>query len=464
MFILGIEPQLGIRRGMLACKFWFSFPAGRPANYVSRVLLGFLIAFLFSSAALATTVEKTSLDVRQLIEIARQDNKDLQAARYAVDLAEARLVQAGLRANPRLDLSARTDLLFGNEGEYSNAIGISQEFPIAGRLLHQKAVARVDIALAEVEIAEAERRMAGEIASKSYRFVVIEQQINSLNTLVGVEEKLARTTRDRFKAAEVSELDVNTVQLDIQRLVQERVQLQNEQQSILVSLNTLLGRSASSALSITEPLPKAISLPTLEQLEQQAFELRPDLRGAMLSIDRAEAEKKLATASRWQDWSVGLEFSQDKQVITGAPPQGYSRAIGISVSIPLPLFNKSQGLLAEAVANREQAQARVEALRLSIASEVLGIHAEVTRLQNSLLQYRKNMLPTSERNVRLAQQGYSQGLIPVFEVVQAQRQQTELNADYLNTLDQFLQALSRLHTATGEYVSASSDPHTKKKE
>ncbi|MEO8003162.1 MAG: TolC family protein [Arenimonas sp.] len=426
--------------------------------------MGLFVAYLFSSTALAATMEKTSLDVRQLIDVARRDNKDLQAARYAVDIAEARLVQAGLRSNPRLDLSASNDRLFGNEGEYSNAVGISQEFPIAGRLLRQKDVARVDIALAEVEIAEAERRIAGDIASKAYRFVVIEQQVMSLNTLIGIEEKLARTTRDRFKAAEVSELDVNTVQLDIQRLVQERVQLQNEQQSILVSLNTFLGRPATMTLSISEPLPKTIALPNLEQLQQQAFELRPDLRGAMLTIDRADAEKKLATSLRWQDWSVGLEFSQDKQVITGVPPQGSSRAIGISVSIPLPLFNKSQGLLAEAAANREQAQVRVEALRLSIASEVSGIHAEVARLEHSLLQYRKNIFPISERNVRLAQQGYSQGLIPVFEVVQAQRQQTELNAQYLGTLDQFLQALSRMHTATGDYVSTASYPYTKNKE
>ncbi len=425
----------------------------------------FLLLMLLSVFATTTVAkEMTSLSMPQMIAIARSDNMDLKSARYAVDIAEARLMQAGLRANPRLDLSARTDLIFGNEGEYSNAVGISQEFPIAGRLLRQKEVARVDIALAEVEIAEAERRVVGEVASKVYRFVVIDQKITSLNALIGIEEKLASTTRDRFKAAEVSELDVNTVQLDIQRLVQERMQLQNEQQSILVSLNTLLGRPATMTLSISEPLPKTMELANLEKLQQQAFELRPDLRGAMLSVDRADAEKKLATASRWQDWSLGLEFSQDKQVISGLPPQGSSRVIGISVSIPLPVFNKGQGLLAEAAANRDQAQARVEALRLSIASEVSGNHAEAARLQTTLQQYKKNMLPLSERNVRLAQQGYSQGLIPVVEVVQAQRQQTELNAQYLNILDQFLQALSCLNTATADYVSTASNPYSSNKE
>ena len=54
--------------------------------------------------------------------------------------------------------------------------------------------------------------------------------------------------------------------------------------------------------------------------------------------------------------------------------------------------------------------------------------------------------------MKLAQQGYSQGLIPVFDVVQAQRQQADLNATYLTTLDQYLQVLVRLHTAIGDYL------------
>jgi outer membrane protein TolC len=59
--------------------------------------------------------------------------------------------------------------------------------------------------------------------------------------------------------------------------------------------------------------------------------------------------------------------------------------------------------------------------------------------------------------VRLAQQGYRQGLIPVFDVVQAQRQQAELNSAYLAMLDQYLQALVRLHTAVGDYATGVGD-------
>lgn len=268
-----------------------------------------MFAFALSAGAGGTAIAAPSntapLDLPQLIRIARTGNQGLQAACFAIDTARARLLGAGLRANPRLDISTRSDFLFGNEGEYAATIGISQSFPIAGRLLRQKDVARVDIALAEAEVQEAERRLANEIAVAMGRVIVVDRQIQSRDALIGIEQKLLKTTQSRFKAAEVSELDVNTVQLDLQRIVQERALLQSQQQALIVSLNTLLGRPASSALNLDVSIPEAGALPGLDQLQRKAVESRPDLHSALLSSDRAEAEMALAKASRWEDWTVG---------------------------------------------------------------------------------------------------------------------------------------------------------------
>ena len=446
------------RRSVAGLKF--PAPSGEHKLVICRfggpLVVSVVIALTSGSISLAASraLAPNALGLHQLVDIARKDNKDLQAACYAIDSASAKLLQAGLRANPRLDLSARSDFLFGNEGEYAIAVGISQQFPITGRLLREKDVARVDIALAQAEVQEAERRLANAIAVAVGRLIVIDRQIQSRDALIAIEEKLARTTRNRYKAAEVSELDVNSVQLDLQRIEQERALLQSQRQALIVSLNTLLGRAPESALEIDASVPEADALPGLEQLQRKAIESRPDLHSALLSSDRAEAEMALARASRWEDWTIGLELSQDKQVITGAPAQGVNRAIGVTVSIPLPLHNKGQGLIAEAQASGDQARARFAALRQNILGEVAGAYGEVLRLQSSLSQYGQRLLPISERSVRLAQQGYSQGLIPVFDVVQAQRQQSELNATYLTTLDQYLQTLARLHLAVGDDIPA----------
>ena len=393
-----------------------------------------------------------AMTLPQAVDIAVQDNKDLQAVRYIVEQARARLLQAGLPPNPRLEFAARNDLIFRNEGEYVASIGLSQQFSVTNRIGHQKEVASVDVALALAEIRQAELKLAGEVTSRFYSLLALNRQIEARERLIAVDQKLLQGSRNRFKAAEVSELDVNTAQLDLQRLTQERALLLSQRVSQLAQLNQLLGRAATQALELDDTLPTRDALPSLADLQRQALALRPDLRFALLDADRAQANQALAHAQRLEDWTVGVGLEQGRQVIDGAPPQGTSRVLGLSLSIPLPLRNQNQGNIAEAAAVGAQANARVEAVKLSIGNEVASDYAETERLQHALSEYQRNMLALSTRNVRLAQQGYNQGLIPIGDVVLIQRQQGELNIAYLNTFDQYLLALARLHIAIGDLL------------
>ena len=410
-----------------------------------------LLTSLLAFSAFADEPPGYALTLQQLIATAQRDNKDLRAARYAVDIARARLLQAGALPNPRIGLGTGSDVMFNNEGEYSASIGISQEFPIAGRLLRQKDVARIDIELAQAEILDAERRLAGEVTANVYRVLVADRQIEARDALSAVDERLAHAAQSRFKAAEVSELDVNTIALDLQRLAQERALLQTERTTTLQSLNRQLGRPTNAVLAVIEPLPAINAALSLDEALSKITR-RPDLRLAQLQINRAQADIALSRAQRWEDWSVGLGIQQDRQSITGAPPQGADRALNLSVTIPLPLRNSSRGRIAGAEAVAAQAEARAEALRLEIESDIAAAHAQVTSLHGLLHNYETNLLPVSERSVALAEKGYTQGLLSIVEVVQVQRQHGELKAASLNTLDQYLQALTRLRTAVAEDV------------
>ncbi len=424
-----------------------------------RRLIVFTSIVLWGSVSLAANA--AGLTLEETIGIAMRNNKDLQAARYVVKAARARLLQAGLMPNPRLDLARKSDSIFNNEGEYTTNIGLSQQFPIAGRIARQKDVAQTDVALALAEINESERKLAGEVAASFYRILALDRQIEVRDRLIGVDQKLSETTRNRFRAAEVSELDVNTAQLELQRLAQERALLLNQRVTEVAQLNQLLGQPATHPLALDNTLPAAEPLPNLMEAQQRALAQRPDMRLALLTADRARADQALARAQRWEDWTAGVEVEQSRLAIQGVPPQNRGRALGLTLSIPLPLLNRNQGRIAEAAAAGAQAETRIEALKLSIENEVATAYAEAARLRTVVQQYQQDILPLSDRNVRLAQQGYDQGLVSILEVVQAQRQQSELNISYLNVLDQYLQAIVKLRLASGDYIADVTPPDQK---
>jgi len=438
------------------------FAAGPRARHVSRRFRVVALLALMACSITSYADASSTRDLRQLIELAQRHNKDVQVAEHEVGIEQGRFIQAGLLPNPRLEVSARSDFLFRSEGEYAWSLALSQRFPIAGRLERERQVASVDVSVAQIQVRQARWRLAGQVASAVYKLLLIDRQIALRDDIIAIQDKLAKVTRDRYKAAQVSELDVDTTRLDLARLAQERSLLQGEREAAVAALNTLLGQPVDTALSIDEPLPESASIPSLVHLQAQALTSRPDYRAALLGADRASAQTALAQANRWEDWNAGLVLEQDKLFIDGGAPQRSDRAIGFTLTIPLPLFNRNQGPIATARASGEQADARIDALRLQIAGEVAGAYAQVTKLKPLLVKFHEHLLALSAHNVALAQRGYSQGLLSIVEVVQAQRQQASLNAGYLNTLDAYLQALVRLRNADGYYVSPSaSDTSTK---
>ncbi|MBP9691710.1 MAG: TolC family protein [Alphaproteobacteria bacterium] len=416
-------------------------------SHLSWKCWSFLL-FVFSILSFPVRAEE-AIVLDQIIKIALENNKDLKVAKHNVDVAKARLVQAGQYPNPRLNLLNSDDRLLTNEGEYARSVGISQEFPVAGRIGNQENVAKVDIEIALSEIKNAERKLKGEIASGFYTLLVIDLRLEKINAFLTVTKKLMEVTRKRYGAAEVSELDVNAAQLEYERLLQERSLLDSQRITQISKLNELLGGCLSSHLIVHKNLPETFTVETLDEQINLAFKLRPELRIALLSINRAKADNELAHAQKWEDWTVGVGFERDKQVVTGAPPQKPDNKLALNLSIPLPLLNSNQGRIRETTALHSQALSKVDAIKLTIQTEVEKAYSEVQALKNIIDRFDKNSIALSEKNALLAQNAYNNGQISFLEVVQAQRQQNDLQTLYLNTLDQYLQAFVKLQTAIG---------------
>jgi len=432
---------------LLSLVFFVKFSLKKIACSITSV-----IVIIILLGGISPTVSAAELSLNEAIKIAMQNNKDLQTSRYIVDRANARLLQAGLPANPRLELGASSGFLFNNGSEYATGVGFSQQFSISGRIARQEDVAQVDVHMASAEVEVAERKLARETAATFYRLVILNKQIQARESLIIVDKKLVKLTRNRLKAAEVSELDLSTARIELARLQQERILLQSRQVRQLVFLNKLLGRPATQSLELDDSLLRIQPLPSLANLQHQALSLRPDLRVESLGMTRAHAAKELADAQSWEDWTVGMRVEQSRLSITGAPQQEADRILGISLSIPLPWRNKNQGRIAEALAAGTQAQARIEALKLSISNAVASSYDEIERLKIALQTYEHDILPAADRNTSLSQQAYSLGQIPIFSVVQAQRQHSDAHVAYFNTLDQYLQVLVSLRYRTGNYL------------
>lgn len=394
----------------------------------------------------AAMVLPSSLGIDETIREGLQANRDLRAAYFAIDEARGRLLQAGLWPNPQLRFSGAHDFAFANDGAYSTSTGFEQRFPVTGRIARARDVARVDVAIAVAEVRDVTRRFIGDVQTAFYDLLSLQEQIAVRDRLLGIDRTLVEVSQARAKRAEVSALDVNSARIELERLELERTLLVTQSRARTAELNKLLGRAPEAPLTVHGEI-RLPPMPSRESLREQALRLRPDRQQAALEQDRAHADLQLAKAERWEDWAIGFSYDRDRAVINGAPSQPSDQFLGLGLTIPIPLWNQNQGRIAETRASEAQAKDRLAALELTIFAEIESAHVRGDDLARIVENYRGSVIPLSDRNVSLAQEAYRSGLATVTQVVQVQRQQSELQTSYLDALSQYRRAWIDLEVA-----------------
>jgi outer membrane protein, heavy metal efflux system len=423
------------------------------------IFLTMLVALLPArSASLADRLTPEAAATNALVE-----NLELTAARFAIAQAQGRLQQAGLWPNPDWEMSRSREASLDLNGESKFSTGFRQRFPITGRLDKAKAVARVDVAMAMAEVRNQERLLIGEVLLRSRELIAVREQLKANEDIQGVIRKLIEVSERRLKVAEVSVADVNLAKLELQKAQLAKAELLTQQETTTVELNRLLARAPDQPLEIVGTIETSLDPARLSPATQQALSNRPDHQLAALAVNRADAEIKLARAQKWEDWTVGFDYSRDRSIFEAPVGTKVDNFIGLSISIPLPLWNKNQGRVSEAQAAEQRARAELSALELRIRAEVQSAENRVRRRLAILGQYRTESLKLAEDNLALLQRGYADGLVSVTAVIQAQQQLTELRQASLEAVVQLARVLTEWETATAARLSPASQksPETK---
>ncbi len=393
------------------------------------------------------------LSVRTAAEEALRANPDLRAAYEVIEIARGRLLQAGLWPNPELVFSGRDDFAFENEGERSMDVGFTQRFPVAGRLARARDVALVDIAIALTEVRDFERILISDAQRSVVTLLTLELAITEQTRVIAAARRLARASSARLRVAEVSEADVNLLEIELTRFEQDHRLLELDRHTEAVRLNRLLNRAPEAPVKVLGNLEAPLFEPrATAQLIEPALRRRPDLQRLRFERDRSGAEVQLARAEAWEDWTIGVDYSVDKQVFQDEPsvdPIGTKRDsfLGVGISVPLPLFNRNQGRIAAARAEGRRAAARLIGLERTVEAEVETATRRVEELAQVAAEYRERIVPRATRNVTLLEKGYRQGLIGVSVLVQGEQQYADVALRYARVMGDLRQAEVDLESA-----------------
>lgn len=369
-----------------------------------------------------------AIDLGQLFRIVREHSPRYAAARIRVDAAQAEVVGAGVLPNPRVtygtfQLSSRSNTMYEGKSQENLLV----EIPV---LIAGQRGARVDAAEKKVEATAAgvEAELAGLLREAWGLFLKLQagrERVDILDEAARDMDHLRALVEGREMAGSASPYDLLKIGIETKNVETRLENARTEQTATAGEIGILLGLPGWRPEALGEPGPLGVP-DDPRQLWSAAEEKNPELETMRREEIAAEAGIERARRERWPTPTLqaGTAYT-DK-------PYGMTPYVGIAVE--LPIFDRGQGGLARAEAEKR----RVQAERDFVASRT---RVELERA-TELLKRRRAARDRFEREVlahlpdlkQMAESSYRLGQGTLLELLDASRSRTEIRLSHLELI------------------------------
>ncbi len=378
--------------------------------------------------------------VDQMVERAVADNPELRAMRAEVDAARGRLLQAGLRPNPMLDLGGQANV----SGPDNNVtVGLSIPLDLNGRKAGRVGVAEREIDMKQAQVSDRERRLSAEVRLKAGDLLAARRNLEFTEELLGTNQKGLGLVRDRVQQGAAPPLEESLVLVEVNRLEASLSMLKSRVEVLGLQLRLLAGMSPDEPLSLQGELTfRPVTLDRAQALTQ-ALAGRPDIVIARSEAAMAHAKIRREEAEgRWDArFNLGYQRQESGFPLNGLTDRGGTRPIqdtfnyvGGGVTIMVPVRNQNQGNVAAAAAEAQAALRKREAAELIVRQEVAAAFAQLDAAQRALAIYSRGVRDVAGRNLGVVRQAYELGRIPVLDVIAEQRRYIDIEIGYTDAL------------------------------
>ena len=405
-----------------------------------------------STADHQRTGEGPPLTLDAALTEALANNPELIALRRQFEAARERPAQERFLAAPTFEAQIWqwpiNTLNPTNTNMYMFMFG--QDIPGPGKRRLREAVAQKDVELAQTDIAVRARDVVDRVKRAYAELFLARRAIEVHHASVDLLRQLADAAQAKYRTGRISQQDVLKAVVELSRVHDHLITLNERAQLAEAQLNTLLDRPPGAPVGpLAEPRERLL-LPSSETLQQLALEHQPELTMARIGTERAEAQ--LAVVNR--------EYKPDFFATGGYMLMPNDRDAWMAkVGVTWPSAPWSRGRLdaqrAEATAEIAAAKARVRAVENALRLAVQQAHVRVKAAEQRAALLRTTVVPQSEQTLEVSRIAYQTDRVDFLALIDNERVRLDARLDYYRALSDLEQALAELERAVGTDIAPS---------
>lgn len=325
-----------------------------------------------------------------------------------------------------------------------------QDIPGPGKRRLREAVVQKDVALAETDIAVRARDVVDRVKRAYAELFLARKAIEVHHASVDLLRQLADVAQAKYTTGRISQQDVLKAVVELSRVHDHLITLDQQAQLAEAQLNTMLDRQPGADVGPLADPHERLLLPSAETLQQLAVEHQPELTRARLGAERADAQ--LAVVNR--DYKPDF-FAMGGYMLMPHDNDAWMGKVGVT----WPTAPWSRGRLdarrAEATAEIAAAHARVRATENGLRLAVQQAYVRVKAAEQRAALLRTTIVPQSEQTLEVSRVAYQTDRVEFMAIIDNERVRLDARLDYYSALTDLEQALADLERAVGTDITPS---------
>jgi cobalt-zinc-cadmium efflux system outer membrane protein len=419
-----------------------------------RLTVTVCFAALWVTYTVAEAAGQTPLTLEAATQKVVQDNPNLAQMMARAKAMAAIPAQEGSLPDPQISFNAMSLPVdnFGTRQEDMTQLGfgISQAIPFPGKLALREQAANYEAEAATLNADEARLNLLSDVKTLWWQIFYLDRTLEIVDNNHTLLQQFVEIARTKYEVGEGLQQDVLLAQLELSKLLDQKINLTGMRRGAVAKLNALLDLAANSPMQL--PATTAMQLPNLKQedrLYEQMANSRPMLESERKGVNAAETKLALAQKDVLPDFNVEATYGGRADM-----PDGTRRSdlLGLGMSMNLPIFANSKQNKAidqrtsELMQERYALQDQLNAIR----SEISQNHSDYQRAKQQFVLLETGIIPQARQTVASMLAGYQVNKVDFLNLVRSQINLSEYEAQYWKAFTEAQQALAQLTAAVGE--------------
>lgn len=382
-----------------------------------------------------------SYTLDQAVEAAGGSAPATEAASAAIEAARQNSAVANLRPNPVFQ--GQIENITGS-GPYrgvraaETTVGVAIPLELGGKRSARVAVAGAQLTRAQLQAAIVAADVRVQVAQLYVEAIAAERRVTTARDQVRIAGEALRAANVRVQAGRASPLEeqrASVARVNAEANAERTARLADAARA---NLARRIGRPIDGTLDVglLDRLPPLVAGPIAPVEATGTLALA----AADADLAVADAGVRLARANRVPDLNVGpalrrLEATNDTAAV-------------FTVTIPIPIFNNGRAAIAQASAQRTQAEAQRRVTALDVEQAITDARTEEANAATTARAASGPALAAAQEAARIARIGYREGKFGQLDLLDAERTLADTRVAAIDALANYQNARARLGRLT----------------